>query len=253
MKLAVLVDNNTLIDRYYLGEPGFSVYLEDNKHHILFDTGYSDAVVRNAKKMHIHLDKIDTIVFSHGHNDHTGGMRYLSKLSQEIYLISHPDAYNEKHYEGLDVSMPVKHYPANFHSVLSKNVLPVSDHLLFLGEIPRLYTPLMPLEDDPLYDDSALVYEKEEGFFLITGCSHSGIINICEYAKQITAKSHILGIIGGFHIQNNPDYAKEVADYFSKEDIDVLYPCHCTDLQAKIELSRSCKLKEVGVSMTLEI
>ena len=56
MKLKVLVDNNTYIDRYYLGEPAVSYYIEDGNTRLLFDTGYSDAFVSNAEKMGMDLD-----------------------------------------------------------------------------------------------------------------------------------------------------------------------------------------------------
>jgi len=55
MKLTVLVDNNTLIDRYFYGEPGVSYFIEDEGKRILFDVGYSDAFIRNAQKMNIDL------------------------------------------------------------------------------------------------------------------------------------------------------------------------------------------------------
>lgn len=78
MKLTVLVDNNTLIDQYLLGEPAVSYYIEDEDEKILFDTGYSDVFIRNVEKLHINLADITKIVFSHGHNDHTGGFHFLS-------------------------------------------------------------------------------------------------------------------------------------------------------------------------------
>ena len=59
MKLKVLVDNNTFIDEYYLGEPAVSYYIEDEDTKILFDTGYSEAFIKNAKNMKIDLRKID--------------------------------------------------------------------------------------------------------------------------------------------------------------------------------------------------
>lgn len=58
MKLTVLVDNNTLIDQYFLGEPAVSYYIEDENERILFDTGYSDVLIHNANKLHIDLNKI---------------------------------------------------------------------------------------------------------------------------------------------------------------------------------------------------
>ena len=50
MKLKVLVDNNTFIDMYYLGEPAVSYYIEDGNDKILFDVGYSDIFIKNAEK-----------------------------------------------------------------------------------------------------------------------------------------------------------------------------------------------------------
>ena len=73
MQLTVLVDNNTLIDRYYLGEPGVAYYLEDGDVRILFDVGYSDIFLRNAQALGIDLSRLQQVVLSHGHNDHTRG------------------------------------------------------------------------------------------------------------------------------------------------------------------------------------
>lgn len=71
MRLTVLVDNNTLIDRYLIGEPGVSYLIEYDGQKILFDTGYSDVFLKNAQTLKIDLTSIDSIVFSHGHNNHT--------------------------------------------------------------------------------------------------------------------------------------------------------------------------------------
>ena len=49
MKLTVLVDNNTLIDQCYVGEPGVCYYIENNNDKILFDTGYSNVFIENAR------------------------------------------------------------------------------------------------------------------------------------------------------------------------------------------------------------
>ena len=82
MKLKVLADNNTFIDMYYLGEPAVSYYIEDGNDRILFDVGYSDVFMKNAKKMNINLNKINKLVISHGHDDHTGGLKYFFKDKQ---------------------------------------------------------------------------------------------------------------------------------------------------------------------------
>ena len=91
MKLTVLVDNNTFIDEYYLGEPAVSYYIEDGDTKILFDTGYSDVFIQNAEKMNINLNELDKIIISHGHDDHTGGLKYLFEKinNKNIELITY--------------------------------------------------------------------------------------------------------------------------------------------------------------------
>ena len=77
MTITVLVDNNTYIDQYFRGEPALCCWLEDEDRRILFDTGYSDLLLQNAAAMGIDLGTTTQVVLSHGHNDHTGGLRPL--------------------------------------------------------------------------------------------------------------------------------------------------------------------------------
>ncbi len=85
MFLTVLCDNNTFIDNYLLGEPALSFYIENGSDKILFDTGYSDVYVKNAKTMEIDLSKVNKIVLSHGHDDHTKGLKY-HKFDKSVKL-----------------------------------------------------------------------------------------------------------------------------------------------------------------------
>ena len=255
MKLTVLVDNNSIIDKYYIAEPALSFCIEDEDKKVLFDVGYSDVYLKNAEAMNIDLTKIDTLILSHGHNDHTGGLKYIDCLKQDIEVIAHPGLDGYKEHEGLTISSPVKldDLPKNFKINKTKESVKISKHLTYLGEIGREKQNAKGLGNDLLLDDSALVYEGKNGIFIITACSHSGIINIIEQAKRITNNKHITGIIGGFHMLNNPELNKEVCDYLAKEDIEIVYPCHCTDLMAKIEISKVVKIKDIGVSFTMEV
>ena len=81
------MDNNTYIDQYYLGEPAFSVYIEDGAEKILFDTGYSDAFLRNAEQMRVDMNALTYIVLSHGHNDHSRGHENLKWRKRLFYAI----------------------------------------------------------------------------------------------------------------------------------------------------------------------
>ena len=264
MKLTVLEDNNTYIDMYYLGEPAVSYFIEDGSTSILFDTGYSDAYIANAKALGIDLDSIDRIVLSHGHNDHSGGLRYLDKHG--IKLITHPDTFNYKFHEGLDISSPLNMDDVSriYDLNLSKEPVQISDNIFFLGEIPVFFDfekryalgktrKDNQMIDDYLYDDSAIVYRSDKGLFVISGCSHSGICNIMEYAKKVCNDERIYGVIGGYHLFNVDERLRKTIQYFKNNKVELIYPCHCVSLAAKIEMGKALDIKEVGVGLVLDI
>lgn len=62
---------------YYLAELGVCYYIEDGEERILFDKGYSSIIIENAKRMNIDLNQFNKLVISHGHDDHTGGIKDL--------------------------------------------------------------------------------------------------------------------------------------------------------------------------------
>ena len=112
MKLTILTDNNTIIDRYLLGEPGLSFYLEDGEDSLLFDVGYSDVFLQNARTLGIDLANVPRIVFSHGHDDHTRGLLALHQQSMLAgkTIVAHPAALNPKYRDvdgqRLDIGAP---------------------------------------------------------------------------------------------------------------------------------------------------
>lgn len=267
MKLKVLEDNNTFIDMYYLGEPAVSYYIEDGNEKILFDTGYSDAYIKNAKMMNIDLDKVNKLIISHGHDDHTGGLKYLFKEKRNIELISHPECFNYKEDDkGLFIGSPLsKEELSKVCSLnLSKEPIQVSEHITFLGQIPILndFEPRYSIGksiingkkvNDTIEDDSAIVYKSDKGLFIITGCSHSGICNIIEYAKKVCNDNRIYGVIGGFHLFDINERLEKTINYLKENNIKLLYPCHCVSLKAKIEMSKTLDINEVGVGLEIEI
>ena len=267
MKLTVLVDNNTYIDRYFHGEPALSFFIEDNDQHILFDTGYSDRFMFNAEKLGIDLSMIEKIVLSHGHNDHTGGLAYLSDLfkHKKPELFAHPDTFLPKHAEEGDIgaSQLEKELKESYLFSLSKEPVQLTEKLLFLGEIPQLvsFEPRKQVGEtekngslvpDFVLDDSALVYQGIDGLYVITGCSHSGICNICEYAKQVTDTDKIIAVIGGFHLFEEDYQLAQTVAYFKKQQLEKLYPSHCVSLKAKAFIHNQIPIEEVGVGLTLE-
>lgn len=277
MKLTVLIDNNTLIDRYFIGEPGVSYYIETDGKKILFDVGYSDAFIQNARKLSIDLLNVDFVVLSHGHLDHTWGLIPLVGLyTESIFegqnakkptLVTHPLTLSTKKFGNLSEigSLLTEDKLAGyFYLKLSREPVYLTDRLLYLGEIERTneFEAKNPIgktlkdgieKDDFLFDDSALAYKSPKGLVIITGCSHSGICNIVEYARKICKDDRVVDIIGGFHLLDpSQEQLQGTIEYMKSLNPSSVHACHCTDLNSKIELSKVVNIKEVGVGLTLE-
>lgn len=265
MKLTVLCDNNTYIDNYLLGEPALSFYIENGKDKILLDLGYSNVYKVNAKKLNIDLNNVNKIAFSHGHDDHTRGLKFFDfNARPTIYYC--PGCFEKKKTDTLMIGSPYSEKVIGSHYEIKEATKPVeiSKNLYYLGPIPRNHlhekeqSGTYRLKDnkwvvDYLEDDTALVYVGTEGLSIITGCSHSGICNICDYAKQLFNKKIDL-IIGGFHLLNLNEKAVKTIDYLKNENIKDLYPSHCTSLAVKSEMiSQGLNVKEVGSGLIFEI
>jgi 7,8-dihydropterin-6-yl-methyl-4-(beta-D-ribofuranosyl)aminobenzene 5'-phosphate synthase len=102
-------------------------------------------------------------------------------------------------------------------------------------------------------DDTALAYKSEKGLVIITGCSHSGICNIVEYAKKVCNDDRVVDIVGGFHLLNPPSkQLYSTLEYMRSLKPNEVHACHCTDLYSKIQLSQVVNVKEIGVGTVLE-
>ncbi|MCQ4727372.1 MBL fold metallo-hydrolase [Anaerotignum faecicola] len=268
MKLKVLVDNNTYIDEYYLGEPGVSFYIETVGAKILFDTGYSDIFIKNAEKMGVDLNFVTHIVLSHGHLDHTNGLKYLLEKTdlKNVEIICHPSCFNPKTKGALYIGAPMNEDEISAAAKYAPSKTPrfITPDCVFLGEIPRVngFENKTPIgrknefgcwSDDYLLDDSALAFKTENGIFIVTGCSHSGICNIVSYAKEILGCDKIAGIIGGFHLLEDDVRLDSTIEYLKDLKADKLYPCHCVCLKAKAKMINSMKIEEVGVGMEINV
>ena len=211
---------------------------------------------------------ITHIVLSHGHNDHSNGLQFLEEKVgiSDIELVAHPDCFLPKYVEGEYIGAPysseeickkTKYRPCKVPHYITAN-------LLYLGEIPRKNDFEKPYavgkqqqagawEADYIMDDTALVYKNVDGIFIITGCSHSGICNIIEYAKEICKEQRVLGVLGGFHLFDNDERLGKTIEYLHACDMKYIYPCHCVSLLAKAKMMEKLPVHEVGVGMRISL
>ncbi|MGL4343819.1 MAG: MBL fold metallo-hydrolase [Cellulosilyticaceae bacterium] len=268
MKLKVLVDNNTYIDQYYCGEPAVSYYIEDEGTCLLLDVGYSDLFIKNATAFGLDLNKVSKVVISHGHDDHTRGLKYYFEqyANHEVSVIAHPDAFKEKVYGDLHICSPIleEELSQKCDLVLTDKPYRVSPHITFLGEIPQMnefetrvaigkQMSNDEMVDDYVRDDSALVYQNAQGIYIITGCSHSGICNIIEYAKEVCQEERVLGVIGGFHLFEVNERVDQTIAYLRQNQVETISPCHCTSFVVKAHIHGAVPIKEVGVGLEIII
>lgn len=218
---------------------GFSLLIESGDVRVLFDVSLSGQIFRNAKKAGTSLDKVDFLVLSHGHIDHVDALKDMD-LSFVGKVIAHPACFDKKFFEGEgEIGSPLgcKELENKVELILSREPYWIKDdEIVFLGEIPRVNSfeaknPIGYLIDgsgDFVLDDSAIAIKTSRGLVVVSGCSHSGICNILEYAKKVTGEDRIFAVVGGFHLFDK-ELTDKTVDYFKDTKVSGIYPLHCLD------------------------
>ena len=226
MKIVTLVENSCGNENC-IAEHGLSIYIETDNHKLLLDTGQTDAVVKNAKVLGIDLTAVDTVILSHGHYDHSGGILPFSKLNRTAQLIMQRSAaephYNGERYIGIDTD--ILKLP---NIQLIDGDMELDDELfLFSGKT----------EDDFMHEQ-CLVITQNGKRWLLSGCAHNGILNILDRYKELF-DSHPDYVITGFHMMKREGKHTEeekaviiqTAQELSQLDT-VFYSGHCTGIPA---------------------
>ncbi len=274
MRLTVLIDNTSILDTPYLAESGLSFLIETDEEKVVFDTGFSPIFLSNARKMGIDLTETSSVAISHGHNDHTNGLPSLGKLLQRkgkrVPLILHPACLEKKWWRTKDgeleeIGMPCsqKSLEQYFEVKPTEKPMLIGSSLYYLGAIPRKHpavnepiglvnNPNQLLTPDFVLDDSAMVFDGEDGLVLINGCAHSGLINILSYVKELFPGKPVEAVIGGFHIQaKSQEWLKDMAEELKIFEPKRIYPCHCTDEASRAFLRSRFSVGAIGVGSVL--
>jgi 7,8-dihydropterin-6-yl-methyl-4-(beta-D-ribofuranosyl)aminobenzene 5'-phosphate synthase len=243
-----------------------TLHIDGVKRRLLLDSGLDPLVAsHNADVLEFDLSYCESLISSHGHIDHAGGLlniRNKMNTVQRIPLVLHEDAFRNrlvKFQDGRTI-----HLPAPDRSLLTEAgydiiekhspSLWISDRVLVTGEIPRTnsfekgfpnhYSEVEEgkMEADPLIkDDQAIILiVKDKGLVIITGCGHAGIINTLNYAKELTGEDRIYSVLGGMHLSGRlfepiiPRTVEELERLKPK----FVVPCHCSGLKAMTEIAR---------------
>ncbi|MCH7579251.1 MAG: MBL fold metallo-hydrolase [Chloroflexi bacterium] len=245
-----------------LAEHGFSALVSvakgDQEHRLLFDAGITpDGLIGNMRRLSLDAKDIEAIVLSHGHFDHTTGIdglvRQLGKTNLPVMI--HPEFWSQRR-----VAIPGREpfeLPSTSKSALVGAGFEIIEQrqpsflfqnsLLITGEVDRTtefeqgFPVHQALRDgewqpDPLIlDDQALIANvRGKGLVILTGCGHSGIVNIVRYARKLTGVDEVYAVLGGFHL-SGPVFEPiipatcEALAAFAPE---VVVPAHCTGWRA---------------------
>jgi len=236
-----------------MAEWGLSILVETEEMNILFDTGQSLSASHNADIMGIDLSRIDKIVLSHGHFDHTGGLKQiLLRAGKEMDIIAHPDIWAAKYgrregQEARYIGIPFHRQTLESlgaHFSLSREPVRLTDSIMTTGEIPMTteYETIEPylvvkegnrFKPDKLLDDQALIITTEAGLVVILGCAHRGIINTLYHARKLTGVKAIQAVYGGCHLMSATEERIWLTIAALKElGVQQLGVCHCTGLAA---------------------
>ncbi len=218
---------------------------------ILLDTGTSFSAVHNAETLGIDLSRVDKIVLSHGHYDHTGGLReVLRRMRKEVEIIAHPDIWQSKYFRS--EGKPDRHIGIPFQREklessgarfrLTREPIKITENVWTTGEVPMVTeyetidTSLFikqgsDFQPDPVLDDQALIVKTEPGLVIILGCAHRGMINTIYHAREITGIREVQAVIGGSHLVGaSEERLWQSIAAIRESGVQKLGLCHCTDL-----------------------
>ena len=245
MRVTVLYENHSGFRKGPLGGHGFSALVEHNGKRVLVDTGTEgDVLLRNMGQLGIAPGSIDYVFLTHGHYDHTGGLKaFLEARDRPVPVIGHPEIFRRR--------MALKPHRRDIGIPFSREGLEALGAEFILDDKPFQFAPgfwssgeikratwdraVGYVEDgeklvmDTVPDDMALIVDLGEETAVITGCGHSGVLNIAWHAEDLLGKP-VKALIGGLHlIGASEELLKDVVENVSAE---VIYAGHCTGIES---------------------
>ena len=247
-------------------EHGLSLYIKYNDKNILFDSGPSDVLIENSSKMGLNLEEIDYLILSHGHFDHGGGIIPFLKKNNKAKVFIQRHSNNNYYFKDNDDQEYIGLDPMIFTNFSNRIIF--TDNTIFNVDENIFLIPNVKIEKEITYNNKSMLIKKGDNtfiqdnfeheqamvilgngkYYLFSGCSHKGIINIANTVKNIFNLDKIDFLIGGLHLVDDPilktsiktSELDDVALYL-KNNINMTYACHCTGDPAYNYLKRELK------------
>ena len=245
-----------------IGEHGLAFFVEGGGRRVLFDTGQNLGLANNAEVLGVDLSCIDTVVLSHGHYDHSSGLKSLLDCNTNFTIHAHPEAFGPKQRGGGDnykyIGIPLEKINLEQKGIkirLDKDPVLIATGMTTTGEIPLAndFEAVEPdffikngteFPADTLPDDRALILDTEKGLVVLLGCSHRGVVNTLNHVTQITGRQKIHAILGGLHLGKASDEKlQKIVDHLDAFGLEKIGVGHCTGPKAFVALANAFKQK----------
>jgi 7,8-dihydropterin-6-yl-methyl-4-(beta-D-ribofuranosyl)aminobenzene 5'-phosphate synthase len=255
MRVTVVVENAVHAPGL-LAEHGLAYWIEHQGRCVLLDSGQGGTLINNAHKLGIPIERIEALILSHGHYDHTGGAAQVLQGKRPATVYAHPMAFDRKFIRkndggARDIGMPDASADAIRDSrnrlILTERPTTVFDGLMATGPVPRqtdfedtggaFFLDEACTIPDPLDDDQSVFFDTAEGTVVLLGCAHSGVINTLRYVRHLTGGRPIRALIGGMHlIGASPERIQRTIDELRQMGVGRIAPAHCTGMPATVAL-----------------
>jgi 7,8-dihydropterin-6-yl-methyl-4-(beta-D-ribofuranosyl)aminobenzene 5'-phosphate synthase len=262
------LSENTVTRPGLFAEWGLSVLVETGDVAVLLDTGQGRAVMANAALLGVDWSSLHTIVLSHGHRDHTGGLYSvlsgirkdptLSEETRSVNVVAHPDIWIPKYsgpiHKNIYAGMPyVREALESLGAAFVSTSEParITNRIVTTGEIPldtayERVDPELYIRDergvrpDPMADDLALIITTDLGLVVVLGCAHRGLVNTLLQAEKVANEDRIHMVIGGTHLMKaSEEQLKATIKGLEALDVERIGVSHCTGLPATVKLSKA--------------
>lgn len=251
--ITILCENRASEMMGITGEHGFSALIETDDNTVLLDTGQGLTLAGNARVLGKNLGDIDMVTLSHGHVDHTGGLGLLRFPGRKVPVVAHPDIFTEKYAQvrqnptaGIHFHIGIRENRAYLENLglsfqLKRDYEEILPGIFFSGEVSRKTEYEKPdtflkiktgntFIQDPLLDDTSLLIETDAGPVIVSGCAHSGIVNVMEHFREKSGHDRFHAVIGGTHLGflGPGEQLDRTLEAFDRFKVNLIAVSHCT-------------------------